>query len=317
MPFAFSVPSLNGQTEISIEPGSSVVFVGANGGGKTRLAVYIESVLALNAHRISAHRALTLNPGISKISERDALSGLRTGHSDEKSTLAYREGSRWHHKGATWLLNDFDFLVQALFADQMILSLKTHQRNRNGDHSVADPTKFESLVTIWERLLPDLQLHISGDNIQASVCGSEEYYTASDMSDGERAIFYMIGQTLAAASNSILIFDEPELHVHSSEPSALEALKNAAEKFKDDELNEDLARDCACKAWHLCDHVYQALGSNPKFSSVRKLQENVKDTCRELAYLQDICIESKHGKFTHHTPRIDGAKISRRRLRPG
>ena len=31
-------------------------------------------------------------------------------------------------------------------------------------------------------------------------------------------------------------------------PSALEAFKNAAEKFKDDELNEDLARDCACKA---------------------------------------------------------------------
>ena len=36
------------------------------------------------------------------------------------------------------------------------------------------------------------------------------------MSDGERAIFYMIGQILTAASDSILIFDEPELHVHSS-----------------------------------------------------------------------------------------------------
>jgi len=34
------------------------------------------------------------------------------------------------------------------------------------------------------------------------------------MSDGERAIFYLIGQTLAAAENSLIIFDEPELHVH-------------------------------------------------------------------------------------------------------
>jgi ABC-type branched-subunit amino acid transport system ATPase component len=41
-------------------------------------------------------------------------------------------------------------------------------------------------------------------------------YKASEMSDGERAIFYMIGQTLAAAENSLLIFDEPELHVHRS-----------------------------------------------------------------------------------------------------
>ncbi len=36
------------------------------------------------------------------------------------------------------------------------------------------------------------------------------------MSDGERAIFYMVAQTLAAAENSLLIFDEPELHVHRS-----------------------------------------------------------------------------------------------------
>ncbi len=36
------------------------------------------------------------------------------------------------------------------------------------------------------------------------------------MNDGERAIFYMVGQTLVAAENSLLIFDEPELHVHRS-----------------------------------------------------------------------------------------------------
>lgn len=68
----------------SVEPGSSVVFVGANGGGKSRLAVQIESALDLNAHRISAHRALSLNPDVPKISERAALSGLRTGLKNRK-----------------------------------------------------------------------------------------------------------------------------------------------------------------------------------------------------------------------------------------
>ena len=179
--------------------------------------MHIESELKLNAHRISAHRALALNPGIAKITEQDALSGLRTGIANsEQANVAYRPGRRWKNNAATSLLNDFDFLVQALFADQIIIALRTHQNNRGGDHSVADFTKFERLVTIWERLLPDRQLHISGDNIKASVCGSEDHYNASDMSDGERAIFYMIGQTLTAASDSILIFDEPELHVHNS-----------------------------------------------------------------------------------------------------
>ena len=41
------------------------------------------------------------------------------------------------------------------------------------------------------------------------------------MSDGERAIFYMIGQVLVADENKILIIDEPELHMHPSIMSKL------------------------------------------------------------------------------------------------
>ena len=41
------------------------------------------------------------------------------------------------------------------------------------------------------------------------------------MSDGERAIFYLIGQTLLADENILLIIDEPELHVHRSIMSKL------------------------------------------------------------------------------------------------
>ena len=94
-------------------------------------------------------------------------------------------------------------------------------------------------------------------------------------------------------------------------PSALEAFKTAAEKFKDDDLNEDLARDCAIKAWHLCDHVFIALGSNSPFSSVRRLQDHVKGTCPALAYLQDICNESKHAEITKYEARIKKAHLHR------
>ena len=217
MPFTFSIPGPHNHTEIAIHPGSSAVFVGANGGGKTRLAVWLESHLGSKAHRISAHRALTLKSNVPKINERHALLGLRTGAATDEATVGiYRSGHRWHGNEATSLLNDFDFLVQALFADQANKALITHQKNRKGDHSLADPTKFESLVSIWEQLLPDRRLHISGDDITVTAPGSEVSYSASDLSDGERAIFYMIGQTLTAADDSLLIFDEPELHVHRS-----------------------------------------------------------------------------------------------------
>ena len=217
MPFTFPIPGPHGHTDIIIHPGSSAVFVGANGGGKTRLAVWLESYLGSKAHRISAHRALTLKSNVPKINERHALLGLRTGAPSDAATVRrYRSGRRWQGNEATSLLNDFDFLVQALFADQANKALITHQKNRKGDHSLADPTKFESLVSIWEQLLPDRRLHISGDDITVTVPGSGTSYPASDLSDGERAIFYMIGQTLTAAEDSLLIFDEPELHVHRS-----------------------------------------------------------------------------------------------------
>ena len=91
--------------------------------------------------------------------------------------------------------------------------------------------------------------------------------------------------------------------------SALKALKIASERFKNDDLNEDLARDCAIKAWQLCDHVFNVLSSTSRFATLGGLQDHVKHTCPELAYLQDICTESKHGKISRYTPRIAEARF--------
>jgi ABC-type cobalamin/Fe3+-siderophores transport system ATPase subunit len=99
MTFKFSIPTDTTELNITVNPGSSIVIVGANGGGKTRLAVHIENVLQLNAHRISAHRALALNPSVAKISERQALSGLRTGDVQSEN-INHRSGSRWNRKMA-------------------------------------------------------------------------------------------------------------------------------------------------------------------------------------------------------------------------
>jgi ABC-type branched-subunit amino acid transport system ATPase component len=216
MTFDISIPTFNGTKLIQVEQGSSVVFVGANGSGKTRLATYIEDLLNINAHRISAHRALVLNPLVAKIGEKQALLGLRTGYADLQASISNRSGSRWQSKAATALLNDFDFLIQVLFAEQANKSLETHKKVRAGENFAADSTKFEHIIEIWERLLPHRKLHISGDDIQVSISGEENFYPGSEMSDGERAVFYMLGQSLVAEVNSLIIFDEPELHVHRS-----------------------------------------------------------------------------------------------------
>ena len=90
--------------------------------------------------------------------------------------------------------------------------------------------------------------------------------------------------------------------------SALQALRDAAGRFEQDPLNVDLARECAQKAWHLCDHFFHEAGPNSTFPDLGSLQDHVRQACPELGYLQDICIASKHAKITRYTPSIREAR---------
>ena len=223
MDFSFSIPTPTPEVlTVMIATGTSAIFVGANGGGKTRLAVQLESELQASAHRISAHRSLSLNPAISKTSAAEALSGLRTGST--KYNIGLRDHNRWRKKAATHLLDDYDFLVRALFADQSNTTLLAYDTYKPGSELTAGEfkfTKFDQLIEIWRHLLPHRDLKVTGDDIKVQPTGGGTVYPASEMSDGERAIFYLIGQALVAAENQLLIIDEPELHVHRSIMSKL------------------------------------------------------------------------------------------------
>jgi len=218
---------------VSIDLGSSVIFVGANGSGKTRLAVFIEDEVGEEAHRISAHRALTLNPAVPKLRSDEAQKGLQFGYANNIIGVGHRKISRWQNAAEVALLNDFDSLIQVLFANQTAVAVETHNKCRAGEKIEAAATKFETLSDIWQRLLPHRQLVISGDDIKVQPVDASETYSASDMSDGERAIFYLVGQALAAPESSLLIIDEPELHVH---PSIMSSLWDEIEAVR---------RDCA------------------------------------------------------------------------
>lgn len=198
-----------------IVPGTTVFFVGPNGSGKTRLASSLEVGLGERAHRISAHRSFRLNPAVPKINERSALSSLRFGDPTGGMAFRYRSTGRWKEKGETILLDDFDALLQALFAQQSNVALRTHTSVHAGEMYDLELTHFQHLERIWRILLPHRALAITGDdiNVNGSVWGA---YSASQMSDGERAVFYLLGQVLVAERDFVLIFDEPELHIHRS-----------------------------------------------------------------------------------------------------
>ena len=222
LPFQFDIP--DAELSVTLEAGETTIFVGANGSGKTRLAAKLEEVAGIMAHRISAHRALTLDPNVPKISQEDSRQVLRAGwvnpgqRADENQIAQLRQGNRWGSKSATHLLNDFNALLQWLFAEQNNIALQTHNLAHDGNLTQLSLTAFQRLKGVWERVLPTKRLFPRGDTIEVGLAENpnSQLYSASEMSDGERAVFYMIGQVLFADVNSILIFDEPELHVHRS-----------------------------------------------------------------------------------------------------
>ena len=207
----------NSDLELTLETGKTTIIIGANGSGKTRLAVHLEEQLGEKAHRIAAHRALSLNPNIEKISEAKAKQGLFYGNPEWAKDISQRKSARWNNKSSTYLLNDFDRLLQYLFAQQNNLAVENHQKSKRGEEITNSETKLDILQEVWERLLPTKKLRITADDIRVSSIGIESAdYSASEMSDGERAVFYILGQVLSANEDSILIFDEPELHIHKS-----------------------------------------------------------------------------------------------------
>ena len=207
----------NSNLELTLKAGKTTIIIGANGSGKTRLAVYLEEQLGEKAHRIAAHRALSLNPNIEKISEAKAKQGLFYGNPEWAKDISQRKSARWNNKSSTYLLNDFDRLLQYLFAQQNNLAVENHQKSKRGEEITNSETKLDILQEVWERLLPTKKLRITADDIRVSSIGIESAdYSASEMSDGERAVFYILGQVLSANEDSILIFDEPELHIHKS-----------------------------------------------------------------------------------------------------
>jgi energy-coupling factor transporter ATP-binding protein EcfA2 len=213
------IPLLAGTTNVEIKGGSSIVFIGANGAGKTRLGVFLERTLddlQIEVHRIAAHRSLLLNPNVVPPSFEVAMKRLQYGL--DQGNFHHKEGHRWSGKPETALLSDFDHLLSALYAENNEVSVE-YRQNQIKKPSAEQPPKarLDKLKEIWETVLPHRELVVLAGNIKTkSRDVPPQEYSASEMSDGERDIFYVIGQALLAQLDTVLIFDGPELHTNKS-----------------------------------------------------------------------------------------------------
>ncbi|WLP93446.1 DUF4435 domain-containing protein [Psychrobacter sp. M13] len=223
-PFILNLSRKNNDTE-AIECPQSLVLIGANGSGKTRLGTWIEmdSPQKEKVHRISAQKSLLMPdntmPKNIQLAEKEFLTGYE-GMSNITSSnfLDYKNDWRWDMKPVTHLLNDFSQLMVYLFSEFTDESAKyLNESKRTLDRVTPPLTKLDLIKQVWEKVLPHRHLILEGLSVQTCIVGDEgSAYSASEMSDGERVVFYLIGQCLAAPENGVIIIDEPEIHLHKS-----------------------------------------------------------------------------------------------------
>lgn len=215
------LPDLDGQPQTIIDK-SSMILIGANGSGKTRMSIWIEKNNPDSiVHRISAQKSLdmpeqTQNRGISVAYEKWFF-GIN--NENKKFLNDARDSFRWGKKPVTHLLNDFSELLEYLMAEEFKINAEFREKYRDGKTTIAEkdkqPTKLDYIRKLWHDVLPNKELKLSAGHIDV-VSGVDIKYHGSEMSDGERAIFYYIGEIISAPPNSIVIIDEPENHLHKS-----------------------------------------------------------------------------------------------------
>lgn len=205
---------LNSEPEIEF---SKLVVIGANGTGKTRFGSRIEETYFNQTHRISAQKSLTFPKHVSPSTRDKAELTFRYGsyyeHFDDESQYkSAKFNNRWGGNWNTTLLNDFEKLLVLLHTEEYedALSYKEGRIDRT-------TTKLDIVQKIWEAALPHRKLYKSAGVIQTYPTNNEaNKYNASEMSDGERVVFYLIAEVICARKNAIIIIDEPEMHIHKS-----------------------------------------------------------------------------------------------------
>lgn len=212
--------------EQTIETDAGLVIVGANGSGKTRFGSWIDISASqkTTSHRISAQKSLDMPDNVRSMDVDKSMASLICGHEGAlyEQYNQYKNSHKWQNAPETILLNDYEKLLVYLFSEHNEISNVYLEDSTKSNIRIVPPiSKVTMAKKIWEEVLPHRQLIIKSGNIKTCSVTNQLVYSASKMSDGERVAFYLIGQCLSAPQNSILIIDEPELHLHKSIQYAL------------------------------------------------------------------------------------------------
>ena len=256
MDFTYFLPDENGNKTEHGTTSNAVIIIGANGSGKSKLGAWIEQNDFENVHRIGAQRNLNFNENIPLKSYSQAEDKVFYGISENNSSFKQQKGTRWNfgQSYTTTMMNDFEDVLAALIAltnmqntEFVDACKKCELEHREKPHTPT--TAIDQLMEIWDIILPERKLKYSDGKFFAvfSFNDNTTEYSSNQMSDGERAVLYLVAQVLCVPANKTLIIDEPEIHLHRS---IMNRLWSALESYRQDCLFIYITHDTQFAAAH-------------------------------------------------------------------
>jgi ABC-type cobalamin/Fe3+-siderophores transport system ATPase subunit len=225
--FKYALPDHNGnKTEYTTE-NNSLIIIGANGSGKSKLGAWMEQQDMKTVHRIGAQRSLNFGEYIQLKSYEQAENLLLYGKNEidlKKMMRWYNPNNSWKSEMTTKFINDYENVLAALIAmknkqnDAFIKDCKERESRRE-QHTKTPETVVDTLKTIWKNVFPERDIDFDDAKVTATFyndSNQEISYKGMEMSDGERVGLYLMAQCLIIPSNKTIIIDEPEIHLHRS-----------------------------------------------------------------------------------------------------
>ncbi len=256
MSYTYWLPDENGFKQEITTDSNSIIIIGANGSGKSKLGAWIEQQAFDEVHRIAAQRNLNFSENVPLKSYSEAEDFVFYGGNRANSGWRRTKGERWSHGTGytTTLINDFDNVLAALIGlknldnDNFVIACKTAEAE--GTEKPHTPlTAIDKIIAIWNRILPERGLKLVDSKFLATMNQDENTveYSSTQMSDGERAVLYLAAQVMCVPQNKILIIDEPEVHLHRS---IMNRLWKTLEEYRPDCLFIYITHDTQFAAMH-------------------------------------------------------------------
>ena len=218
----WNIPQTSGQAlPISLEAGDRLFMVGANGSGKSALIQHlVSSNPTRTIRRISAHRRTWFESGNIDFTPRH-----RKSFDEQYLKRELQVDSQWkdHYAQEKQSAVFFDLVAKDNAEARFLRSLLRQVDPQNPDRGFKTAIEVAAKsVPLFEQLnellalgtLPVSLENSEGEEILARHGNDGVSFSIAQMSDGERSAALIAATVLTVKPETVLLIDEPELHLH-------------------------------------------------------------------------------------------------------